>query len=120
LSQTCHGCGSVIKKPLKQRWHVCDCGVVQQRDLYSAFLATCIADDRLVVCVARERYAAIDYVLRAAASRNQSVIGQACPPNFGVSQSQNGTQRVPAAFLESLSENLGIEQLRLFPLIELC
>src|SRR5215472_9642067 len=38
LSQRCH-CGAVKKKPLRQRWHVCDCGVSAQRDLYSAFLA---------------------------------------------------------------------------------
>jgi len=37
LSQTCHNCGRVVKKPLWQRWHVCECGIVAQRDLYSAF-----------------------------------------------------------------------------------
>src|SRR5579862_623823 len=31
LSQRCH-CGAVQKKPLRQRWHVCDCGVSAQRD----------------------------------------------------------------------------------------
>jgi hypothetical protein len=40
LSQYCHGCGRVVKKPLSQRWHQCACGVGPvQRDLYSAFLA---------------------------------------------------------------------------------
>src|SRR5437868_11848905 len=40
LSQFCHGCGGVGKKPLSQRWHQCACGVGPvQRDLYSAFLA---------------------------------------------------------------------------------
>ncbi|WML28105.1 transposase [Neobacillus sp. OS1-33] len=38
LSQTCH-CGAIKKKKLKDRWHRCECGVVAQRDLYSAFLA---------------------------------------------------------------------------------
>jgi putative transposase len=38
LSQTCH-CGTIKKKRLKDRWHVCACGVHAQRDLYSAFLA---------------------------------------------------------------------------------
>jgi putative transposase len=38
LSQTCH-CGAIKKKRLKDRWHICDCGVHAQRDLYSAFLA---------------------------------------------------------------------------------
>ncbi|MDR6999928.1 transposase [Neobacillus niacini] len=38
LSQSCH-CGRVKKKPLKQRWHNCECGVIAQRDLFSAYLA---------------------------------------------------------------------------------
>jgi transposase len=45
-SQLCHHCGTVKKKPLRQRWHACSCGVVGQRDLYSAFLAMCMAGDR--------------------------------------------------------------------------
>jgi hypothetical protein len=40
LSQYCHGCGKIVKKPLSQRWHQCPCGIGPvQRDLYSAFLA---------------------------------------------------------------------------------
>jgi hypothetical protein len=40
LSQYCHGCGAVVKKPLAQRFHACPCGIGPvQRDLYSAFLA---------------------------------------------------------------------------------
>jgi hypothetical protein len=40
LSQFCHGCGRVVKKPLWQRLHQCSCGIGPvQRDLYSAFLA---------------------------------------------------------------------------------
>lgn len=38
LSQNCH-CGIIKKKRLKDRWHRCECGVMAQRDLYSAFLA---------------------------------------------------------------------------------
>jgi transposase len=38
LSQTCQ-CGRVKKKTLKERVHRCECGVVAQRDLYSALLA---------------------------------------------------------------------------------
>ncbi|QST02528.1 transposase (plasmid) [Pontibacillus sp. ALD_SL1] len=41
LSQTCH-CGQTKKKKLSDRWHRCECGIVAQRDLYSAFLAKCI------------------------------------------------------------------------------
>src|SRR5579859_891603 len=35
LSQTCHQCGEVHKKPLSERWHRCACGIDAQRDLYS-------------------------------------------------------------------------------------
>jgi transposase len=43
LSQVCHGCGGVEKKPLSQRVHACACGVGPvQRDVYSAWLA-CMA-----------------------------------------------------------------------------
>jgi putative transposase len=45
LSQVCHGCGAVKKKPLSLRIHSCECGVEMQRDLYSAFLARCVGDD---------------------------------------------------------------------------
>lgn len=43
LSQVCHGCGCIEKKPLAQRIHKCACGVGPvQRDVYSAWLA-CMA-----------------------------------------------------------------------------
>lgn len=38
LSQTCQ-CGKVQKKNLFDRIHQCDCGILAQRDLYSAFLS---------------------------------------------------------------------------------
>ena len=47
LSQTCH-CGMVKKKQLKERWHKCECGVVAQRDLYSAFLARYVTKSNYV------------------------------------------------------------------------
>ncbi len=45
LSQVCHGCGAIKKKPRSQRIHACECGVEMQRDLYSAFLAWCGGED---------------------------------------------------------------------------
>ena len=48
LSQTCHGCGTVEKKPLDQRSHVCPCGIEAQRDLYSALLLAHLVPIRLV------------------------------------------------------------------------
>jgi transposase len=68
LSQLCHGCGSLEPKPLWQRWHVCQCGVVAQRDLYSAFLATCVQDARLDAGRAAEAWPGVDSLLQAASS----------------------------------------------------
>ncbi len=46
LSQVCHGCGGIEKKPLSLRVHECACGVGPvQRDVYSAWLAcSAVAD----------------------------------------------------------------------------
>jgi len=40
LSRTCHGCGRVARKGLGDRIHACACGVIAQRDVYAAWLAT--------------------------------------------------------------------------------
>lgn len=95
LSQTCHGCGTVAKKPLSQRWHFCDCGIVAQRDLYSAFLARCVVYNhdsgiyRLDVAQATAAWAAMEPLLRAASGRNPT--GE-CPPVGG--QPREGTEPV--------------------------
>ncbi|EKN62541.1 ISChy9, transposase orfB [Neobacillus bataviensis LMG 21833] len=47
LSQTCH-CGMIKKKQLKERWHKCECGLVAQRDLYSAYLARYVTNSNHV------------------------------------------------------------------------
>jgi len=46
LSHVCL-CGSVKKKPLSERWHICECGVQAQRDLFSDLLASCVEGDQL-------------------------------------------------------------------------
>jgi transposase len=85
LSQTCHGCGTVAKKPLSQRWHVCDCGIVAQRDLYSAFLAMCVEGERLDAGRAREAWPGVDALLQAALSRIvQPANGRPLPSSFGL------------------------------------
>jgi putative transposase len=52
LSQFDHTTGEYIKKPLSQRMHVIGDGATApvQRDLYSAFLATCCATNSLDIC----------------------------------------------------------------------
>ena len=85
LSQTCHHCGTIEKKPLSQRWHVCDCGVVAQRDLYSAFLATCVEGERLNADRAQAAWSGVDALLQAALSRvEQPTNGRALPSSFGL------------------------------------
>jgi len=103
LSQTCHGCGKVMKKPLSQRWHICECGVIAQRDLYSAFLAKCVEGDRLNVDRARREWSeGVDNLLQAALSdtcqrwQTQPASGsrnRALPSSFGLSggQRQSGS-----------------------------
>ena len=37
-SQRCHACDAVVKKPLRERWHVCPCGASCGRDVNSALV----------------------------------------------------------------------------------
>jgi transposase len=46
LSQYCHKCGKYKPKPLSQRVHTC-CNLNIQRDLYSAFLAGSVVENKL-------------------------------------------------------------------------
>ena len=54
LSQTCH-CGAIKKKRLMDRWHICECGIVAQRDLYSAFLARYVTKSNQVDILKAEK-----------------------------------------------------------------
>jgi transposase len=86
LSQVCHGCGAVKKKPLSLRIHSCECGVEMQRDLYSAFLARFVGDDgSLHADLARAAWSGAEPLLRAAWSAAiQPAIGRTWrPSSFG-------------------------------------
>jgi putative transposase len=37
-TQRCHACDAVVKKPLRERWHVCPCGASCGRDVNSALV----------------------------------------------------------------------------------
>jgi putative transposase len=93
LSQVCHGCGTVEKKPLSQRWHKCDCGIEAQRDLYSAFLAMCVEDDRLNAVHAQTAWPGADALLQVALSdaqkRAQPANRRTVPSSFGLGQRQS-------------------------------
>ena len=63
LSQLCV-CGRRRKKPLSQRVHSCECGVVADRDLWSAFLARHVVDGVLDLGAARAAYPSAQSRLR--------------------------------------------------------
>jgi putative transposase len=105
LSQTCHNCGTVTKKPLSQRWHVCDCGIEAQRDLYSAFLAMCVEGDRLNAGRACEVWPGVDALLRAALGRiNEPASGGSHPASFGLPAAGRRQSRSPVASGVKVSE----------------
>jgi hypothetical protein len=88
LSQTCQ-CGNKKKKSLSNRVHQCACGVVAQRDLYSAFLARFVdrETELLQAELARNSWSqGAELLLRRAwikAVNNSRVDGRV-PSSFGV------------------------------------
>jgi putative transposase len=84
LSQACV-CGAVEKKPLKQRHHVCECGVVAQRDLFSAFLAIYCNNNTLDICQARSAWPGAEPLLQRAISRVMETASRGpVPASFGI------------------------------------
>jgi len=94
LSQVCL-CGKIAKKPLSQRWHVCDCGVGPiQRDIFSAWLARFVVNNKLDAGQAQAAWPGADSFLRAASSEVQPAMGQGQPkPNLVPAQVGQGQSR---------------------------
>ena len=91
LSQVCL-CGQVKKKSLFDRWHICDFGVVAQRDLFSALLASCVESERLNAEIALELWSSgMDTCLRAGLSEVKPAIGGDFPATFGLNRSRSGS-----------------------------
>ncbi|PSR23944.1 MAG: transposase [Sulfobacillus acidophilus] len=90
LSQVCL-CGQKHKKKLSERVHVCDCGVVMQRDLFSAYLAKHVENERLQVTDAHEHWPGAEPLLRTAWQQayNQPASGRPGPSSFGTFRSQS-------------------------------
>ena len=90
LSRTCI-CGKVEPKSLNDRWHICECGVIAQRDLFSAFLARFVYEDRLDIPKAFFAWVRAEPLLWEAMSslKTQLANGKALPPSFGVNQRQS-------------------------------
>lgn len=87
LSQVCHECERKEKKPLSQRWHSCRCKVQAQRDLYSAFLATCVEDNKLDFCQARKAWPGAKPLLeQAISSLIQTASRKTLISSFGISK----------------------------------
>ena len=99
LSQSCH-CGQVQKKPLSERWHRCSCGVVAQRDLYSAYLACYVEEDVLMADEAQTAWSGMDIALRTAMGQIKQPISGPMPASLGLSAGQ----RLSCAMYPKLSQ----------------
>ncbi|MHB1955722.1 MAG: zinc ribbon domain-containing protein, partial [Sulfobacillus sp.] len=108
LSQVCL-CGQKHKKRLSLRVHACDCGVVMQRDLFSAYLARHVKDNLLQVTEARVPWSGAEPLLRAAweqATTNQPASGRRKPTSFGafVRPSQSGSSEEESVPMHEASD----------------
>ncbi|MCY0899732.1 MAG: transposase [Firmicutes bacterium] len=92
LSQVCL-CGQKHKKRLSERVHACDCGVFMQRDLFSAYLAKHVENERLQAASAYEHWQGAEPLLRTAWQQayNQPASGRLAPSSFGTYRSQSGS-----------------------------
>jgi len=104
LSRTCHQCGKIEKKSLSQRWHRCSCGVIGQRDLYSAFLAMCVESGKLNVGRAVEAWPGVDTLLQVTLSEIQPTNGRCLPSSFGLSKKDQRQRWSPVESIEKSSE----------------
>jgi hypothetical protein len=107
LSQRCH-CGKRDKKSLSERWHRCCCGVIAQRDLYSAYLALFVDKEKLDTSQALLAWPATGPLLEHAVSRlNQLVRGQDRLSTFGFGQSQNQSHVKGGSFVVEAVDVVG-------------
>jgi uncharacterized protein YukE len=110
LSQVCHQCEKKKKKKLSQRWHNCNCGVRAQRDLYSAFLACYVKENKLDIRKAKEAFPGVYPLLEQAMSRlNETAIGKQRLASFGLSQSQSGSLVKNRSGLDEAKDVVGIK-----------
>lgn len=90
LSQSCQ-CGNKQKKALKDRWHDCQqCGIQAQRDLYSAFLARFVQENKLDSSQALCAWPGAGILLeQAVSSLNETTISKTRLASFGLGQRQS-------------------------------
>jgi putative transposase len=110
LSQTCI-CGTVVKKPLKQRHHDCSCGVKSQRDLFSAFLAKHCTDNTLDIHQAKSAWSAAEPLLRRAMSRlNETASRGSIPASFGLSRRQSCSPVINGSILIEVADAVAVRR----------
>jgi len=85
LSQTCQ-CGKREKKPLKQRWHKCECGVHAQRDLYSAYLVSFVENNTLMSDQVQKAWSGMDIALRTVMSELKQASSRPVPASLGLAR----------------------------------
>jgi hypothetical protein len=100
LSQTCI-CGSIKKKPLKQRHHGCGCGAEAQRDLFSGFLAKHCNNHILDIRQAKDAWPAAEPLLRRAMSRLHKTASRGpMPASFGTRRQSRSPVKDGSTFIE--------------------
>lgn len=96
LSQTCM-CGRKKKKKLSERTHRCECGVVAQRDLFSAYLARHVNKNKLDVAGAAKGWQGAEPLLQMASkafqvARRKGVVPTRLPTRL-VEQSDSSAKK---------------------------
>jgi hypothetical protein len=76
LSQFCHLRGTYTKKPLSQRYHQLPDGTRVGRDVYSAFLARFVLDNRLDAIQAAKAWTGAEAFLRVASNGFEPASGK--------------------------------------------
>lgn len=100
LSQTCV-CGKGVKKKLSERWHICDCGVTAQRDLFSAYLARYVENKKLDTRKALTGWPGVHLLLEWTVSQLQETANDGVyPASFGIRK--NGNQRQSCSSIKGL------------------
>lgn len=124
LSQTCQ-CGRVKKKRLSERVHQCECGVLAQRDLYSAFLSRFVDPETnlLQADEAKLAWSGAEQLLLAAweqATTNQPASGGHPPSSFGIfSESERVARKMRIASIKSqdvVANSESLEKMEVFPI----
>jgi transposase len=110
LSQICHNCLKKEKKPLSIRWHKCSCGIKPvQRDLYSAFLARYVENNKLDIRKCRQGFPGAHLLLeQAILELNQTAIGKRKLSSFGLSQSQSSLLVKDRSIVNDVKDDVGI------------